>query len=444
MRALLLVALPLLTAALTGCGDLDSLRDRLTPAYPHEAYLQSLGDAGLGSTALAVAWREAAEDALKRPLLVEVPFAEVAYFDPAWPEAVGYRFALRRGDRLRVRLALQPPARPGDTARVFLDLFALPDDTLRDGRPSNGRLRTPERVAGADEHTAADALAFSFEPDDDGAFLLRVQPELLYGGRVRVEVRTEPVLAVFPVAGYGPSAVRSFWGEPRDGGARRHEGIDIFAPRGTPAVAASGGVVSLRDGGLGGKTVWIRAGRLSLYYAHLDSQLVTAGQRVAAGDTVGWVGNTGNARTTPPHLHFGVYGFGGATDPFPFVDGPRPEPVAIRADTAVLGTWARLTRPVDFGAPGMSTGVPVRLVGAEGGRYRVVGADGTSGYVDDGAVTMRPLRRARLAQTILRAGPRADAAVVDSVGAETAFEVIGAAGGFLLVREGARTGWVAE
>jgi murein DD-endopeptidase MepM/ murein hydrolase activator NlpD len=59
---------------------------------------------------------------------------------------------------------------------------------------------------------------------------------------------------------------------------------------------------------------------VSTYYAHLDRQAVTPGQRVNAGDLVGWVGNTGNARTTPPHLHFGVYlAAAGAVDPLPFI-----------------------------------------------------------------------------------------------------------------------------
>ena len=48
-------------------------------------------------------------------------------------------------------------------------------------------------------------------------------------------------------------------------------------------------------------------GNLRLYYAHLDTQLVAPGQIVRAGDPIGTIGNTGNAITTPPHLHFGVF-----------------------------------------------------------------------------------------------------------------------------------------
>ena len=57
-----------------------------------------------------------------------------------------------------------------------------------------------------------------------------------------------------------------------------------------------------------------------MYYAHLDKQLVHEGQQVKKGDVVGLVGNTGNARFTPSHLHFGVYTVKGPIDPLPFVN----------------------------------------------------------------------------------------------------------------------------
>src|SRR5690606_6321435 len=131
----------------------------------------------------------------------------------------------------------------------------------------------------------------------------------LRAGRVTVTLAAEPALA-FPVEGRGTGAVGSFFGADRDGGARSHHGVDIFAPRGTPVLAAAEGTVSrVRETPRGGKVVWLRdeARGQNLYYAHLDSQLVAGGERVRVGDTLGLVGNTGNARTTPPHLHFGIY-----------------------------------------------------------------------------------------------------------------------------------------
>jgi murein DD-endopeptidase MepM/ murein hydrolase activator NlpD len=103
--------------------------------------------------------------------------------------------------------------------------------------------------------------------------------------------------------------------------------VDIFAPRDTPVLAAAPGIVSsVATTRRGGHVVWIWDGarRQSHYYAHLARQAVGPGERVQAGDVIGYVGNTGNARTTPPHLHFGIYAAGdGPIDPLPFVQGAR-------------------------------------------------------------------------------------------------------------------------
>ena len=120
-----------------------------------------------------------------------------------------------------------------------------------------------------------------------------------------------PGVLALPVYGLKRAALHSSWGEPRSG-HRKHQGIDIFARRGTPVVAAAEGIV-VRIGTtdrLGGNTVWV-AGKPSTlyYYAHLDGFRpgLRVGEHVEAGTVLGRVGNTGNARTTPPHLHFGVY-----------------------------------------------------------------------------------------------------------------------------------------
>jgi hypothetical protein len=157
-----------------------------------------------------------------------------------------------------------------------------------------------------------------------------LQPELLRSGDYTLSITVGPTLQ-FPIAG-GSGKIGSMWGDERDAGDRRHEGIDLFAPKGTPVIAAADGVVTrVNENRLGGKVVWQRpkGKNLSLYYAHLDEQLVNFGQKVNAGDTIGLVGNTGNARTTPPHLHFGVYTFGGPIDPLPFVNPVIKKPAAL-------------------------------------------------------------------------------------------------------------------
>lgn len=99
------------------------------------------------------------------------------------------------------------------------------------------------------------------------------------------------------------------WGAARSQG-RRHEGVDIFAPQGTPVKSATRGVVSrVGDNTLGGRTVTVLGpGGYHHYYAHLSRYAdAKVGDWVKPGDVLGFVGNSGNARSTPPHLHYGVY-----------------------------------------------------------------------------------------------------------------------------------------
>lgn len=113
-----------------------------------------------------------------------------------------------------------------------------------------------------------------------------------------------------PVIGASRNSIISFYGDARDGGKRRHEGIDIFAPKGTVIVAPSDGLItSVGYNVLGGKVIWMDDSKRkhSYYFAHLDSQIVRQGVMVKQGDTLGTVGNTGNARRTRSHLHFGIY-----------------------------------------------------------------------------------------------------------------------------------------
>ena len=144
-------------------------------------------------------------------------------------------------------------------------------------------------------------------------------------GYAYINITPTPALSsswVFPVWGK-KSNIGSFWGDFRDGGKRNHEGIDIFAKKGTPVVAVYDGViVSKSTTPLGGKNLWLQSFRYPLraYYAHLDQQKVQPGQFVKKGQVIGTVGNTGNAKYSPSHLHFGIYkSLGGAIDPLPYV-----------------------------------------------------------------------------------------------------------------------------
>lgn len=120
----------------------------------------------------------------------------------------------------------------------------------------------------------------------------------------------EPEALTVPVAGMSRAHLRSTFGAPRPGG-RKHRGTDLFAPRGTPVVAAANGIVwKVGNNPLGGRVVWVFGeGPALYYYAHLDDWApgLDEGQRVRRGEVLGFVGTTGNAARTPPHLHFGIY-----------------------------------------------------------------------------------------------------------------------------------------
>ena len=137
-----------------------------------------------------------------------------------------------------------------------------------------------------------------------------------------------------PVKGVSKSQVADSWRVPREGD-RLHEGQDIFAKRGTPVFSATDGyVVRIGENNLGGQTVSVLgAGGRVYYYAHLDSYPpnLSIGDRVTTETVLGYVGTTGNAVGTPPHLHFGVYASGGAMNPLPLLnDRPTETPMEKR------------------------------------------------------------------------------------------------------------------
>jgi murein DD-endopeptidase MepM/ murein hydrolase activator NlpD len=289
----------------------ESIRRLFRPESPYQRYARSLAKGGPTNAALATQWLAAGTRAVERPVAVPLPFTQDLVLDHTGAVAVGYALTLKRGQKLDVRVSV-----PSDRlARVFVDLFA-PGPV------------SPDRAAIVS--AGDDATALSREIQESGLYTVRIQPELRAGGRPRVLLSSGPSLS-FPVSGGAARDVQSVFGDQRDAGRRRHEGVDIFAPRGTPVLAASDGFVTrVGENSLGGRVVWVWdiSRGLTLYYAHLQDQQVRAGRFVHTGELLGTVGNTGNARTTPPHLHFGIYARGeGAIDPAPFIrPAPAPPP----------------------------------------------------------------------------------------------------------------------
>jgi len=388
--AALTVACLLATAA--ACTqEVERVPEVYRPTNAHAAYLHGLIEANLGTSALGRDWIDAADVSLRDAVEVTAPFRESGYFDEAVAAAVGYTFTVERGQRIDAELQIDS----SEPLRIFMDLFRLvDDDPLAPIHVATAAtlIEPPAQTAAAPVGAPESVRRLRLEPLRDGTYILRVQPELLRNARYTLLLTVDASLA-FPVAGHTTSSIQSVFGADRDAGRRSHRGADIFAPRGTPVLAASDGVVSrATTTAVGGNVVWVSdANRnLRLYYAHLDSYTVERGQRVKVGDQLGTVGNTGNAITTPPHLHFGVYARG-AVDPHPFLQRQRTEAQDITADTGRLGAWSRTTAATVEVLAGperrarvlttVDRYTPVMVWGASARWYRVGLPDGATGYI---------------------------------------------------------------
>jgi murein DD-endopeptidase MepM/ murein hydrolase activator NlpD len=142
---------------------------------------------------------------------------------------------------------------------------------------------------------------------------------------------------VIPVAGVGPSRIEDTFTAGRDGGERQHNAVDILAPRNTPVVAADDGVIlRMSTNALGGITLYAtdRDQAFVYYYAHLERYHddVATGKKIQKGDTLGYVGTSGNAPKDVPHLHFQImiwpedakWWNGEPVNPYPALRGAPP------------------------------------------------------------------------------------------------------------------------
>jgi murein DD-endopeptidase MepM/ murein hydrolase activator NlpD len=158
---------------------------------------------------------------------------------------------------------------------------------------------------------------------------------ILYVHVAQLYTKEPDAKIAMPVEDVSKTQIANTWHAPR-GNDRLHEGQDIFAARGTPVLSATEGyIVTIGENNLGGQTVSvIGAGGRTYYYAHLDSYAphIAEGDYVTRQTLLGYVGTTGNAAGTPPHLHFGVYAPGGAINPLPLLSD-RPAPVKKANET---------------------------------------------------------------------------------------------------------------
>lgn len=425
----------ILMIILTGCKNVQ--QGLFTKQSPHEEYVSKLEKAGLNSYKLGHNWLDAASRGLSNPVDVEIPYSEALVIDFNHATATTYKLFLKEGQNLHV--LVEPEQH--DTSHIFLDLFRNKNDEA-------------ERIAYAQK----DSLKLDYKIRRDGEYLIRIQPELMTQGLFTVYLYTNASLE-FPVPDKDFNSISSYFGDPRDGGNRHHEGVDVFAPRGTPALAVSPGRIA-RTGTnrLGGKVIWVNDTErgYNYYYAHLDSQLVRPGMLVGAGDTLGLIGNTGNAITTPPHLHFGIYAYGRRSiDPYVFFH--RTEmPVADSLQINQLaGKWTVTTVPqTNFrAAPSIAANVdtmltantPLLVKGIAGEWLRVELPDGIDGFVHVSLV--KPIDRAlnkyqAAEKKIIRIRPSANAPAKGFADTNEPIAVYNEYNSWQLVLSGNEFGWI--
>ena len=338
---------------------------------PHDSYYSALLRENLKAT--AERWKKEAEESLTAPLPISLPYSERRLLEADYLQPITFSFDLKVDELIQVNIVPSIYTR----AEIFVDIFYVKDAATEPVRV--GSMATKEQQ-------------FKIAAEHTGQYLVRIQPSHVAQGLIDVAI-TSPLRYGFPVDTERENAVQSLFGVDRDSGARRHEGIDIFAPRGTPVIAAEAGYVTrVGDTARGGKNVWVRGDQRSFYYAHLDSIAVSAGNRVVRGEVLGTVGNTGNAVTTNPHLHFGIYKFAqGAIDPLPLIGRKKAVTIYAPPLTELAPRWLAIkTEKINLrSGPSVNAAVVASLMRAEllkvdsvaGDWLRVTTGEGEKGFI---------------------------------------------------------------
>lgn len=437
-RFLQFLCFALISSALFSCktGSVNLFK----AATPHEQYQRKLINAGLDKTAMGSAWIKSATLSLEKALNITLPFQETGYFASDKAPAAAYQFTATKGQKVNISITKKPV----DAAMLYLDVWHL---------PAGGNSKM---VASAD--TLNNPI--QYEIDVTGNYLIRLQPELLQSVQYTLEITTGPSLS-FPTPSNSSKSIGSYWGDGRDNNARKHEGVDIFGKFRSPVLAiADGTITRVNENNLGGKVVWLRPkGKdYTLYYAHLDEQIATEGQEVKVGDTVGLMGNTGNARNTATHLHFGIYASGGAMNPLPFIDPVTKTPQKIMASVNNLNKTLRTSRTVKFlNAPlqsaaameSLSKAAIVNIQSATGDFYKAELPDGKIGFIQNTALSdiIKPLKKIKInaLQQMVYDQPDRTAAIKKTLMTGQLVNVLGNFGDYQFISdEDALTGWIVK
>lgn len=433
------LCLLLVVVILSSCKEeVVVVPDPFKPNNHHEAYQHQLETTGIAETALGKEWIQGSKDALAQPTIIETPFSEDFYQDDRSVRSVGYRLSALRGHKVTIDLTSELEK---EETTLFLQVFRVMSDSLQQF-----------------EHIASnsDTLNYiEFEPQQDDDYIIRFQTEILRGGRFKIKVKSLPALA-FPVTGKDKAAIGSLFGVPRDAGRRKHHGIDIFARRHTPIIAPCDGFVkSTKDNELGGKVIWFadKERQQTIYFAHLQDVYVSEDDQILKGDTIGTVGNSGNAKTTACHLHFGIYK-NGPIDPYHFVVMPRTRYKKDLTKKEFIGTVARTNKATQLKVnnirrKGPKTSLPenqiINVLGTSGAYYKVELPDNTLGYLAYTDIEKTDRKVSRLKITTpkeLYTDPTDQSMVLNTLQKVGEIEILGNHGEYHYVSTDQETGWV--
>lgn len=408
----------------------------------HSAYMQQLADSGLEATLLGQRWRRAADRALREPTQVVLPYAEQGALLAHETAALGFAFEANAGQVLEIKLvrrAVDDSAE--DHGRVYVDVFRI-----EHGDSGNVFKRL--------EDASINGMGLKIAIPTSADYVVRIQPELLTSTLYALTLELGASLP-FPVAGHDASAVQSFFGDDRDAGTRLHNGIDIFAERLTPVLAVARGRAVPSRNNLGGNVVWLNTAGISYYYAHLERFALSKPRRVAPGDVLGYVGNTGNAAGTSPHLHFALYRWGrGAMDPLPrLIERRLPrdevaiasfEPRYVRTSADALNLRAAPSLRGDVLAK-LPNGTIVWAPGRSGEWLRVrdpLARGWISEPFQSGLVSASSEPEVAQKLTLLRDAPDPEALVIAALDPGSEYYPLGTLEGHTVIEAGPVSGWV--
>jgi len=435
MKTNSILAICLSTTILYSCksGSMNLFK----PSSPHEIYQRKLIAAGLDRSSLGLSWINSSLTSNDKALNISIPYKETGYFPEDKTPSHFYKFAVVKGQKISISLS----KKSANTSPIYLDVWEIKETEI------------------LNHIASADTLGSVLELDirDSGAYLLRIQPELLQSWGYTLEITSGPSLG-FPTKTGGKN-IKSFWGDGRDNNIRKHEGVDIFGSFRSPVLATSDGrVTRVNENNLGGKVIWFKPkGKdYTLYYAHLDEQIAIEGQEFLAGETLGLMGNTGNAKSTPTHLHFGIYTSSGAIDPFPFINPDLKVPANISAPISNLNKTLRTkSDQILKGTSAQNSnrdlpkGTIVKISAASGNGYRVILPNGAVGFVNSSNLisVSNPISRLKLSAKQLKLYDEPDtlAAVKMNLQQASIVNLLGSFDGFHLISlDEERFGWIKQ